>query len=180
MQTTPHTRTGTAASAPEKDAIALLTADHHEVKGLFDQYQDLADAKAPADDRQLLASQICVLLTVHTRIEEEIFYPECRAVLGEDGEALLDEAEVEHAGAKNLIRELKAMQASDELYDAKVKVLGEGVEHHVQEEEGELFPRVRHARDVDLEDLGARMAARKKDLMSSPQDLDPLPNEQPH
>jgi len=161
------------------DAIALLTADHREVKGLFQQYDKLEQGDASEEDRQLLASQICVLLTVHTRIEEEIFYPEARNALGAKGSDLLDEAEVEHAGAKNLIRELKAMNATDELFDAKVKVLGESVDHHVGEEEGELFPKVRSS-SMDLQDVGRRMDARKKELMASTEALEPLPNELPH
>lgn len=173
-----------ANQSPSKEkqagnAIALLIADHREVKGLFDHYDKLAEAKASAEDRQLVASQICVLLTVHTRIEEEIFYPEARSALGKEGQDLLNEAEVEHAGAKDLIRELKALDAADELFDAKVKVLGENIDHHVGEEEGELFPKVK-ASSMDLLDVGARMEARKKELMASPDSLEPLPNELPH
>jgi hemerythrin superfamily protein len=164
-----------STSSP-RDALALLRADHREVKGLFAQYDKLSQAEAPDDERQLLATQICVLLTVHTRIEEEIFYPAARTALGDEGQDLLDEADVEHAGAKNLIRELKAMQPDDELYDAKVKVLGEGIDHHVQEEEGELFPKLEKAGGIDLEALGAQMQARKTALMASPQELEPLPN----
>jgi len=159
-----------------QNALSLLRADHREVKGLFAQYDKLAEAKAGEDERQLLATQICVLLTVHTRIEEEIFYPAARAALGDDGKDLLDEADVEHSGAKNLIRELKAMSPSDDLYDAKVKVLGEGVDHHVGEEEGELFPKCEKASGLDLAALGKRMEARKTALMASPQELEPLPN----
>jgi hemerythrin superfamily protein len=168
--------TARAAGQESADAVSALVADHREVKSLFTQYQKLADAKAPEEERELLASQICVLLTVHTHIEEEIFYPEARDALGEDGKDLLDEALVEHAGAKNLIRELKAMEADDELYDAKVKVLGENIDHHVEEEETELFPKVRKS-SLDLDDVGARMEARKEELMASPQELEPLPNE---
>lgn len=165
-----------AAEQDGADAVSALVADHREVKSLFKQYQSLAEAKAAAEERELLASQICVLLTVHTRIEEEIFYPEARSSLGDDGEDLLDEAQVEHAGAKNLIRELKGMTADEELYDAKVKVLGENVDHHVEEEETELFPKVRKS-SMDLNDIGARMEARKEELMASPEALEPLPNE---
>jgi hemerythrin superfamily protein len=161
------------------DAIALLTADHREVEGLFQQYDKLEQQNASAEDRQLLATQICVLLTVHTRIEEEIFYPEARSALGEKGSDLLDEAEVEHAGAKNLIRELKAMDATDDLFDAKVKVLGESDDHHVGEEEGELFPKIRNS-SMDLLEVGMRMDARRKELMASTEALEPLPNELPH
>jgi len=177
---TPTSLAGRQISADDaRDAIALLTADHREVKGLFQQYEKLGHADASAEDRQLIATQICVLLTVHTRIEEEIFYPEARSALGDEGSDLLDEAEVEHAGAKNLIRELKAMTATDELFDAKVKVLGESIDHHVGEEESELFPAARRS-SMDLQDIGMRMDARKKELMASPDALEPLPNELPH
>lgn len=162
----------------DNDAIAALMADHREVKALFALYQKLADKKASAEERALLGSQICVLLTVHTRIEEEIFYPEARNSLGEEGEELLNEAEVEHAGAKDLIRELKAMDATEELYDAKVKVLGEEIDHHVEEEEGELFPQVEQS-NMDLFDVGSRMHALKTELMASRDQLEPLPNELP-
>lgn len=170
-----ETRTGAHAEG----ALGLLIADHREVQGLFEQYEKLVQRHAGDEERQLLASEICVLLTVHTRLEEEIFYPEAREVLGEDGEALLNEAEVEHAGAKDLIREIKAMDASDEMYDAKVKVLGENIEHHVGEEENELFPKLARSA-MDLIDVGARMQARQKELMASPDALEPLPNELPH
>ncbi len=175
--TQPSTDRGRAAAG--RDAVQLLIADHREVKSLFTAYEKLAENKAPADDRQLMATQICVLLTLHTHIEEEIFYPAARQALDEEGDDLLNEAEVEHAGAKNLIRELKAMQASDEMYDAKVKVLGEMIDHHVGEEENELFPKVKRT-SLDLAELGDRMDARKKELLASPQPLEPLPNELPH
>ena len=146
-----------APTAP--DAIALLTADHRQVDAWFDDYEALAgDA-----DKKALADRICVALKVHTQIEEEIFYPPAREATGDAD--LLDEAVVEHAGAKNLIAEIEAMQPGQPLYDAKVKVLGEQVRHHVEEEETELFPEVRET-SLDLEDLGARLAARKAELMA--------------
>lgn len=174
-------RAGHDRGTREMDAVRLLTTDHREVHALCENYQKLAGRKDRPDpeQRQLLAMEICVLLTVHTRIEEELLYPAARQALGEEGADLLDEAEVEHAGAKKLIRELKAMQAEDELFDAKVKVLGEQVDHHVQEEERELFPLLRRS-GLDLDELGARLEARRRELMASPQDLDPLPDELPH
>src|SRR5665213_41982 len=151
----------TAARTPGApgDAIALLKADHHEVKGWFDDYADLADDAA----KGTLSAKICKALKVHTQIEEEIFYPAARAATGD--KPLLDEAKVEHAGAKDLIAQIEAMKVGDDLYDAKVKVLGEQIVHHVKEEEGELFPEARRAK-MDLASLGARMAARKKELMA--------------
>ena len=151
------------AAAGSADAIALLTADHAEVDRLFERYERLAEADAAADERETLARQICSLLTVHAAIEEEIFYPAAREACDEDD--LLDEAEVEHASAKDLIAQIEEMDADDDLYDAKVKVLGEYVRHHVQEEETEMFPQCRSAK-MDLQALGARLAARKQELKS--------------
>lgn len=137
----------------------MLEADHHEVSGYFDQYESLtSDA-----DKKALADRICVALKVHTQIEEELLYPRAREATG-DGE-LLDEAVVEHAAAKTLIAEIEAMKPGQPLYDAKVKVLGEQVRHHVEEEEQELFPELRES-DLDLRALGSKLAARKVELMS--------------
>jgi hemerythrin superfamily protein len=154
---------GTRASKAEPDAIKLLKADHKEVKGLFDEYDKLVKDEADATTRQELASQICAMLTVHATIEEEIFYPAAREALQED-EDLLDEAEVEHACAKDLIAQIEGGSPDEELYDAKVKVLGEYIQHHVDEEEGELFPKVKKS-DMDLEALGQELSARKQELM---------------
>jgi hemerythrin superfamily protein len=160
----PAKKAGAAAKkAASTDAIQLLTADHAEVKQLFEQYEQLADDEAEAEERQALAEQICAMLTVHTTIEEEIFYPAAREAI--DEEDLLDEAEVEHASAKDLIAQIQEMDADEELYDAKVKVLGEYVNHHVQEEENELFPQCKSA-GLDLKALGAELASRKQELLS--------------
>ena len=115
------------------------------MKKLFKQYEKLADAEADGEERQALAEQICAMLTVHATVEEEIFYPAAREA--EVDSDLLDEAEVEHASAKDLIAQIQEMAPDDELYDAKVKVLGEYIDHHVQEEEGEMFPKCRRAED---------------------------------
>jgi hemerythrin superfamily protein len=151
------------ASAAKTDATILLERDHSEVKKLFKQYEKLADAEADGEDRKALAEQICDMLTVHATIEEEIFYPAARAA--EVEEDLLDEAEVEHASAKDLIAQIKSMGPDDELYDAKVTVLGEYINHHVQEEEGEMFPKCRRAK-MDLAGLATELAERKSELMS--------------
>ena len=152
-----------SSSGGARDAIALLKADHKEVNGLFKEYEKMADAEADAEERQTLAEQICDMLTVHATIEEEIFYPAARE--SEVDSDLLDEAEVEHASAKDLIAQIKGMSPDDELYDAKVKVLGEYVNHHVQEEEGEMFPKARRAK-VDLAGLAEQLKQRKEQLMS--------------
>jgi hemerythrin superfamily protein len=145
------------------EATALLKRDHAEVKKLFKDYDKLAEGEAGSDERRALAEQICAMLTVHATIEEEIFYPAAREAEVESD--LLDEAEVEHASAKDLIAQIQSMSADDELYDAKVKVLGEYVDHHVQEEEGEMFPQCRES-EMDLAALGEQLAARKAELMA--------------
>lgn len=152
---------GAKASAPQ-DAVKLLTDDHGQVKTLFEKYQKLVDANAASQERQPVAEQICDMLTVHTTIEEEIFYPAAREAL--DDEDLIDEAEVEHAAAKDLIAQIKSMSADDDLYDAKVTVLGEQIDHHVKEEETELFPQCKKS-SMDLAALGAQLDTRKSELM---------------
>ena len=152
-----------SARGRANDATALLAKDHKDVKALFRRYEKLAKAAADAGEREELAAQICEMLTVHTTLEEEIFYPAVRAA--EVDADLLDEAEVEHASAKDLISQIRSMSPDDDLYDAKVTVLGEYVNHHVEEEEGQMFPKARRAK-VDLEGLGEQIKARKEALMS--------------
>ena len=151
------------ARAAKTDATILLMRDHSDVKKLFKQYEKLTKADADGSERQELAEQICTMLTVHATIEEEIFYPAAREAEVEDD--LLDEAEVEHASAKDLIAQIQGMGPDDELYDAKVTVLGEYIDHHVEEEEGEMFPKCRKA-GMDLADLAAQLAERKQALMA--------------
>ena len=144
------------------DATRLLADDHREVHALFEQYRKLARGGASGDERRPLAEEICTLLTVHAALEEEIFYPAARAAAIDA--SVLDEAEVEHASAKDLIAQIRDMEPDAPLYDAKVSVLGEYIDHHVGEEEHELFPKCR-ASAMDLNDLGIRIAARKDELM---------------
>jgi len=139
------------------DAIAQLKQDHREVEGFFEAFENTDAKKKKAD----LAAKICQALTLHTRIEEEIFYPAARQATGDD--EMLDEATVEHAAAKQLIAEIETMSVDDDLFDAKVKVLSEQIEHHVEEEEKELFPQTEKT-DLDLNALGEQMAARKTEL----------------
>lgn len=150
----------TAQNTP--DAIALLKADHRKVEELFASFE-----AAKGDGRKkALAEQICMELIVHTKIEEDIFYPACEGAVEED---LLKEAYVEHDGAKVLIAEIEAGGPDDEFYDAKVKVLSEMIEHHVEEEEKRvegMFSQARKA-GLDMDALGERMAAEKKALMAS-------------
>ena len=146
-------------SSSENDAIALLTKDHAVALEGFKQYEKLGDKALAA--KQKLAQQLCEDLTIHMRIEEEIFYPAVREALGDDD--MMDEAEVEHDAARNLIGEIEDMAASESHYDAKVKVLGEEVQHHVKEEQDEMFAKVRDAK-LDLDALGSQMAERKLEL----------------
>jgi hemerythrin superfamily protein len=141
------------------DAIALLKADHRAVEKLFSQFERARDQ----DRKKALADKICLELWVHMRIEEEIFYPTSREYL--EDEDIVDEAVVEHAAAKGLMGEIEGMQPDEELYDAKVTVLQEQIEHHVEEEESEYFPKVKKT-DMDLRAIGAQMQARKHELMA--------------
>jgi hemerythrin superfamily protein len=163
MRTTSHTpgqvnqpiRTDTAP----QDAISLLTEDHELVKSLFEQYDELGERAHVSKHK--LALRICDELTRHTMIEEEIFYPAVRKAIKDDD--LMDEALVEHASAKDLVAQLQAMEPGDALFDAKVKVLSEMIDHHVEEEESDMFPKVRKSK-LDLMELGAALAARKDDI----------------
>jgi len=146
---------------PQLDAIALLKADHRKVEDLFAKFH----AAKGASKKQELVTTICTELTVHCIIEEEIFYPACQ---GKIEEADLNEAYVEHDGAKVLIAELEAGSPDQEFYDAKVKVLSEEIMHHVEDEEKPkdgVFAQARGA-GLDMNELGARLAARKKELMA--------------
>ena len=155
-------KTGRTRRTGRRDpmAVRLLKADHREVEGWFDEYEQLEDAR----EKLALFQQIALALKAHTQIEEEIFYPEERGEVEDD---LLDEAYVEHQGAKNLIAEIEAMKPSDEFYDAKVKVLGEYVKHHIKEEEqpGGVFAQAKRG-DEDLDAMGERMKARKAEIMA--------------
>jgi hemerythrin superfamily protein len=153
--------TNAPASAGEQDAIALLKSDHKQVKALFSEFDQLKN-DGTEEDKAAIVAQICIELTIHTAIEEEIFYPAVRKAI-EDSD-LMDEALVEHAGAKDLIAQLEGAAADDDLYNAKVTVLGEQVRHHVQEEEGSMFPKAKKAK-LDTAALGAKMIKRKMALM---------------
>ena len=149
------------AETKSQDAIALLKADHRKVEELLEQFEN-----ARGDDRkQKLALEICKELTIHTILEEEIFYPACEGKVEDD---MLKEAVVEHDAAKVMIAEIEAGEPSEDFYDAKVKVLQEEIEHHVKEEEqrGEgIFAQARDS-DIDLDALGEQMATRKEQLMA--------------
>ena len=153
------TASKSASRGQSQDALALLRADHQLVQELFDKFE-----KARTDQQKAtLAAQICAELTVHAQIEEEIFYPAVREAI--DDEDLMDEAEVEHASAKDLIAQIENSEPGGEQFDAKVTVLGEYVKHHVKEEQSEMFPKIRKA-DLDLKELGASISARKAELQA--------------
>ncbi|ACT51808.1 hemerythrin domain-containing protein [Methylovorus glucosotrophus] len=152
----------TRRTAQKKDVIEQLVDDHKNVKKLFKQYSKLAE-KEDIEGKTLVANQICLELTVHARVEEEIFYPAARAAIHDDD--LLNEAVVEHSTAKSLIGQIQSMNPSDPMYDAKMTVLSEYIDHHVEEEETEMFPKVKKAK-VDLEELEAEVSKRRGQLMA--------------
>ncbi|MEP7298263.1 MAG: hemerythrin domain-containing protein [Burkholderiales bacterium] len=152
-------RSTPGASKP-KDAIALLKADHKKVSGLFDEFEKTR----AASKKKAIVAEICTELTVHTTIEEEIFYPAVKAAL-KDHE-LVPEANVEHGSVKDLIAQVQGVEPDGEMYDARVKVMGEFVKHHVKEEQNEMFPKAQKA-EVDMVELGEQMLARKEQLMAA-------------
>ena len=143
-------------------AIALLMEDHEYVKKAFRAFEKMDEEDQPA-----LVKQVCQALKVHTKIEEEIFYPAVRKAIKD--EDLMNEAEIEHDSAKALIKQLERMKPGDPKFAATFTVLGEYVMHHVKEEEGEMFPQVKKT-DLDLEELGARMRSRMEELLGAPEE----------
>jgi len=156
----------TAASTP--DALDLLEAEHQAVRRLFQEYRQLAAHDAPEARRKALADQICLELTIHSKLEEELFYPPVREAIRDDD--LMDEAEVEHAAARDLVVQILSMDPHEELYDAKVTVLGEYIDHHVREEREEMFPLVRRS-SIDLVRLGEQLRIRRRELEAVPEAL---------
>lgn len=153
----------TKGQAVQQDAIELLTAQHKEVKDMFEEFENMSDRATTS--KKKLVEKICENLIMHTAIEEEIFYPAVREA-SKETEDMVDEAVVEHASAKDLIAQLQEADPGDDLYDAKVKVLGEQIDHHVEEEEEEMFKKVRKLK-LDLDALGQEMAARRDELLAS-------------
>jgi hemerythrin-like domain-containing protein len=140
----------------------MLAEDHKKVKQMFEKFEKMKEEEDQDDEaKQLLVELCCAELTVHAQLEEELFYPALRDAI--DDMDMLDEAEVEHASAKQLISELSSMQPGDELYDAKFTVLGEYVKHHIQEEEKEIFPKAKKA-DLDLEAMAEEARERKQEM----------------
>lgn len=160
---TANKRTPSSKTADGHDAISMLKADHEKVRDLFKQFEELVDGEGSAKEKAALAQQVCDELKIHAQIEEEIFYPAVREAIDDDD--MMDEATVEHAGVKELIEQIEAMRPDEDLYDAKVIVMGEQVDHHATEEEEEMFPLVKKAK-VDTAALGEEMYQRKTALMS--------------
>ena len=154
-----------AKSKTEVDAITLLTDDHKKVKKLFKDFEKLKEEDGSAKAKAALVKEICTELSVHARVEEEIFYPAVREAI--DDEDLMDEADVEHAGAKDLIAQLQSMEPGDDHYDATVTVLGEYIDHHVKEEQEDMFVQAKRAK-VDMVELGEQIAQRKEKLLANP------------
>ena len=157
-------RQARAKTKPSRTAgpsvLALLRADHEAVTALFDRYEKTKGMS----QKNALAAKICNELKVHAQVEEEIFYPELRQAEGTgDVDDMLNEADVEHDGAKKLIAEIEASSADDELFDARITVLSEYIKHHVKEEQSDIFKAARKS-SLDLKEVGARLAARKKQL----------------
>lgn len=153
-----------AKAKRQKDACDLLDADHKAVKALFKEYDTLTEGRSRSTTRKRqLADQICKELTVHATIEEEIFYPAVRKAIKDNG--LMNEATVEHASAKDLIAQIQGMDPADDLFDAKVTVLGEYIDHHVKEERAEMFTKAR-ASKLDLVGMAGQLQQRKDELMA--------------
>jgi hemerythrin superfamily protein len=149
------------ATRPPKDAVAMLKADHKKVSELFAEFES---ARSPARKKDLV-TQICGELTVHTELEEEIFYPAVKAALKD--KELVPEAVVEHASIKELIAQVQDAEPDGEEYDAKIKVMSEYVKHHVKEEQTEMFPKAQESK-LDLVALRDEMMARKEELLGVP------------
>ena len=153
-------------SRSQPDACSLLDADHRKVKKMFRDYEELTKSRAASASQKKrdLAKQICLELTVHAQIEEEIFYPALREAIKDTD--LLDEAEVEHASAKDLIAQIQEATDVDDKFDAKVTVLGEYIDHHVKEERGDMFTKARAAKKLDLVAMRDVLQARKEEMVA--------------
>ena len=155
--------TRSSAKAGPQDATEILAADHKKVSKIFAEFEKVKDGDS--ETKQALVKMACDELTVHAQVEEELFYPALHEALKEDDEELVDEAEVEHASIKQLIETLKTSDPEDRLYDANMTVLSEYVKHHVKEEQDEIFPKARKAKELDLDAMGEEITARKMQLM---------------
>jgi hemerythrin superfamily protein len=175
------TTPGKPRSGSAIDALELLKADHDKVKTLFREFENLKGNDDEDERKAELVDEICYELTLHTMIEEEIFYPTLRSVIDDDD--MMDEADVEHAGARELISQLEVMYPGDDHFDATVTVLSEEIVHHIDKEESDMFDAAR-ASGLDLDELGERLSARKEeldeDLSSPPSSIDTIDAPLPH
>ena len=162
----PAKSTGPGSTGP--DAVALLRADHKRVAALYEQYEN---TRSQAKKKALVAT-ICQELSIHAQVEEEIFYPAVKAALKD--KELIPEATVEHASLKELIAQVKDKEPDGEMFDAKIKVMSEYTKHHVKEEQTEMFPKAQKTK-LDMKSLGARIAARKEELLANPELMDKPP-----
>ncbi len=149
----------TKAGKKSLGAIELLIQDHKKVQKMFKDFEKLGEGDE--EEKLALVTQCCTELKIHSQIEEEIFYPAAREAINADD--ILDEAEVEHASVADLIDQIQAMEPSDDLYDAKFTVIGEFTNHHIKEEQDEMFPKVKKAK-IDLAALGQELMQRKLEL----------------
>ena len=165
---------GKPKNGAAQDALAVLKTDHDKVKNLFLEFESLKELDDEDERKAELVDEICYELTVHAMLEEEIFYPAVRAAIDDD---MMDEADIEHAGARELISQLEVMYPGDDHFDATVTVLGEEVAHHIDKEENAMFDAARGA-GIDLADLSEQLLARKdeldEDLSSPPSTIDAL------
>jgi len=153
-------QTATMDSTGTQDAISLLRSDHRKVKTLFEEYEKKKES-ASAEEKFEIAKKVCGELLIHMAIEEGIFYPAARR--GMDDEEIMNEAQVEHDGAKDLIIQLGELQPNDPMFDAKITVLSEQIDHHVEEEEKSMFPKVR-ASNIDIDALGRELLEARTDM----------------
>ncbi|MCW5660439.1 MAG: hemerythrin domain-containing protein [Burkholderiaceae bacterium] len=153
---------GTPRAAPLTDAVTLLKADHVEARQLFERFDELCALHADADSRQSLIENLCAVLTAHTMIEEELFYPAARKSIADP--RLLDRALEEHGRAKELIAQLVDASAGDPLFNTRVRLLRDAIDQHVTDEEDLVFPQVQRTQ-LDLQAMASKMAARKEEIL---------------
>lgn len=159
----PAVKSKAAGGSAGPDAIELLTADHKKASALFERFEK-ARGQASPDEKTEMADEICEALAIHMALEEEIFYPAARLALDDDD--MMNEAQIEHQGAKELMAKIAMMSGEEEEFDAAIKVLGEYIEHHVKEEEELMFPKAKKS-GLDLRELGREMSLAAREALSN-------------